>query len=121
MQAYRRYSHGASGDYKMSRELPKGMHKLRVHYGNDKDFFQPYSEVELISIIKYFGTKLAPDIHPIVLAHDPHLFWNIIRYFGSVLQAIRVIFPLKQSNEILIEWARMGHVDGQGGKDARMG
>ena len=113
MQAYRRYCHGASGDYKMSRELPKGRHKLRVHYGNDKDFFQPYSEVELISIIKYFGTKLAPDIHPIVLAHDPHLFWNIIRYFGSVLQAIRIIFPLAQSNDILIEWARMGHLGGQ--------
>ena len=100
LRAYRRYSHGASAITKCRASCRKGIHKLRVHYGNDKDFFQPYSEVELISIIKYFGPSL-PRYPPYSACTRSTVFWNIVMLWKR--PASDPGHPTKQSNDILIE------------------
>ena len=107
MRAYERYAHGASGNYEMSRELRRKQSKLVVCFGGVTEFFQPYSQVETVAFIKYFADNISDDLHPIFIAHDKHMHWNIVRYFGSVLQAMKLLIPTEKVSGILIGWSRL--------------
>jgi hypothetical protein len=107
MRAYERYSHGASGDYQMSKGLSRKRSKLTVRFGDVTEFFQPYTQVETIAFIKFLGEHIPDDLHPIFMAHDKHMHWNVVRYFGSVLQAVRLLLSNEKVSGILIGWSRM--------------
>ena len=48
------------------------------------------------------------EVHPVYLSHDKQLFWNVIKFFGSCTQALRILFEPAVGNSIIISWAYLG-------------
>ena len=109
IEAYQRYASAASGDYSMTNgSLGDGESMFKVCLANGLiEEFKPYNARETSLLFITMALQNAYDVHPIYLSHDKHLYWNVIKYFGSCTQAIRMLLDPSVGDEIILSWACM--------------
>ena len=104
--AYQRYASGSSGDYSMGKTLNENETMFKVCLANGKcEEFKPYNLNEISIIFRTMAIRNPYDVHPVYLSHDKHLYWNVVKFFGSCTQAIRILFEPSVGNSIIISWA----------------
>jgi hypothetical protein len=107
--AYQRYASASSGEYSMETSLNIGETMFKVSLANGKcEEFKPYNLNEISLIFKTMAKQNPHEVHPVYLSHDKQLFWNVIKYFGSCTQALRILFEPAVGNSIIISWAYLG-------------
>ena len=79
---------------------------FKVCLANGKcEEFKPYNLNEISIIFRTMAIRNPYDVHPVYLSHDKHLYWNVVKFFGSCTQAIRILFEPSVGNSIIISWA----------------
>ena len=63
------------------------------------DNFNNYGKFEIITAIRVLALQ-PMDLHPLQLAKDPNIYWNIVHYYGSVYSALKEILEPKTVKSI---------------------